>query len=280
MNTLLPRLLLLAALALGLATNSPAAEIQPPDEQSRRAVQAALIEARAEFEKLQVQLAGSDPAVTGQLAKIAALEKQLRTAPVADADAHLISIDFPGGPLDQLMVVLAKTNTGGFNLLSEDPKMLATIVPPFSVHNVTPTAFAAALNLFFAPRSLVVEKIIPDQFYGGQDHPGPDVYVMRAAKSSTAAPGRFLAFQLAPYLEQQSIDDIVGAVRAAWELDPTHKPDELHVKFHPPTSILLVSGPSDALNISQQVIQSLKRGSTAPRVPAPTPTPSPGPDKM
>ena len=184
------------------------------------------------------------------------------------------SVDFSGGQLERLLATVAKTNTHPFNLLAEDPQKLRdATLSAFSVHNVTPAAFAATLNLFLAPQGMVVEKIIPDQFYGGQDHPGPEVYVMRPAKSSAAAPGRFESFQLDRYLEQQSIDDIVGAVRAAWELDPAHKSDALHIKFHPATSILLVSGPEDAIRIAEQVIQSLKR--PQPRPPQPTPAPSP-----
>ena len=70
---------------------------------------------------------------------------------------------------------------------------------------------------------------------------------------------QFLSFQLAPFLQSQSVNDIVEAIRTAWELDPSHTSEMLHIKFHPGTSILLVSGPQEAINIARNVLIELKR---------------------
>jgi ribosome recycling factor len=78
------------------------------------------------------------------------------------------------------------------------------------------------------------------------------------ARPRTPLPIDFESFQLAPYLRDQSIDDIVEAIRASWELNPRNDPNALRLKFHPPTSILLASGPRDALNMAGKIISQLK----------------------
>src|SRR5882724_3094246 len=57
----------------------------------------------------------------------------------------LVTIDFPGGTVAQLVAAFAKTPGGPLNIIGEQ-KDLATVLPPFSVQNATLNAFAPALG--------------------------------------------------------------------------------------------------------------------------------------
>ena len=100
---------------------------------------------------------------------------------------------------------------------------------------------------------------------------------MQQYERTNANDPRFQSFQLAPYLEFQSVDDIVGAVHAMWALDPMRSPEALRVKFHPPTGILLVSGPSEGIQMVEVILRQLRRSSE--QAPRPNPAPAPAEKK-
>lgn len=168
----------------------------------------------------------------------------------------LIDIDFSGGTIAQFVTALSRENTGVFNLIGEKAD-LDSPLPPFSIRRADPNALAYALDTLLRPRGLtvtgsnlqfggiyIVKKLPPDQI--------PPVFF--GPKST------FLSIQLAPYLERQSVDDIVGAIRNAWALDPDHRPEQLRLQYHPATKLLLASGPNnEAGNIIGQVIGTLER---------------------
>ena len=66
---------------------------------------------------------------------------------------------------------------------------------------------------------------------------------------------------------------------AGWELDPAHDPKALNLKFHPGTSILLVSGSTDAIMVTQSVIGQLKRNPEVLPKPEQKSPPAPGAEK-
>jgi hypothetical protein len=70
------------------------------------------------------------------------------------------------------------------------------------------------------------------------------------------------------------IDDIVAAIRLAWQMDPSHKNDSLQIKYHPPTNLLLVTGTPASLEVVERVIDSLKPLATTKAKPDSTSTPS------
>lgn len=184
-----------------------------------------------------------------------------------------ITIQFPGGTLAKLVDALAKSPSGPVNIIG-DERDLATEIPPFSLQNVHPQAFAQALNNLLESRGIMVVAS------GNASPPLQDVFTVRRTPPHSHFVSRdaFESIQLAPYLEHQSIDDIVSAIRTAWELDPAHEPSALRLKFHPATAILLISGPQEAINVAQKVvIGTLKR---RPEKSAPAdPKPAPPPDK-
>jgi len=164
-----------------------------------------------------------------------------------------IDIDFPGGSIAQLVTLLAKSGINSFNLIGEKPDMEVQL-PPFSLRNVEPGALGAALqvllrhsgvNLMLQGTSKAILGVLSRE--------------QNPAARSTGSRSAFESFQLTPYLADQTVDDIVGAIRAGWELDPAHDGTALRLRFHPATSVLLVSGPDDAIVLARNVLMQLKR---------------------
>jgi hypothetical protein len=164
-----------------------------------------------------------------------------------------VNIDFRGGTIADLVAAISKTGNGYFNIVGEQAD-LAAPVPAFSLRNADPASLAGALSQLLQPRGLAV---VPT---GG--NPNSAVYVVvRHGVQSRIEPSTFYSAQLTPYLGPQSIDDIIAAIRMAWELDPANDPKGLQLKFHPATSILLLAGPQRAIECALKVISALKRTS-------------------
>ena len=168
----------------------------------------------------------------------------------------LVNLDFPGGSLSKLLATISKAHEVSFNIISAgNPTDLATEMPPFSLRNAPLATVAEVIHQLLYPRGLDLKYV------GGETNSVVCVVSWREMPDASKHPPatEFESFQLAPYLAEQSVDDIVGAIRTAWELDPAHDRAALHVKFHPGTSILLVSGPHDGISLALSVIVSLKR---------------------
>ncbi len=157
----------------------------------------------------------------------------------------LLTIDFPGGSFEKLTSMIANADGPSFNVIGEKADMNA-ILPRFSVRNVDASDLANALNtLLVTQRGLALMSA------------GPSVYTLfkpnPAGKLTT-----FASYQLAPYLKEQSVDDITAAIREAWQLNPSHDEKDLQLKYHPPTTLLLVAGSNEAVGVAERVIHSLK----------------------
>lgn len=156
-----------------------------------------------------------------------------------------ISIDFPGGTIADLLAKVNQAQGGAFNLLGETED-LAMRLPAFSVRNVSPSSFAKGLSQLLEPKGIMIIS------------EGADMYTLRRVNTlMPQQPAMFESFQIGPFLDKLSVDDIVAAVRTAWELNPANKPDALQLKFHPATKLLLASGSPDAIKVASKVIASL-----------------------
>lgn len=212
-------------------------------------------------------------------AKISALEYVAAArASGLDQPPRLVTVDFPGGTAAALIAAIARANgESGFNVVGEKVD-LAIELPPFSVRNADPGALAFALNGILQSRGYILSanyRVLPGQ---------SSVFTLRKlfpheVQQDPRLLPQFQSFQLATYLEQQSIDDIVGAIRAAWELDPSQKADALRIKFHPATGVLLVSGPSQGIVVVQSVLGQLRRSAEKPARDPNVFVPSPPPQK-
>jgi hypothetical protein len=207
----------------------------------------ALVDARAELAHLRERLGEQHPEVVALQKEIVNLEKK---------SPWTFSIDFPGGTLKQVLTPLAGPDGVSFSLIgSGEPADFATELPPFSLHNANLITVAKVLGTLLEARGFQLRVI---------DDSGPSSVVCVLTRRDTPKPEKrppqtlFESFPLGAFLGEQSIDDIVGAIRTGWELDPAHDRDALRLKFHPPTSILLVSGPPEAIMVATKVISQLK----------------------
>ncbi len=171
-----------------------------------------------------------------------------------------LTIDFPGGNLRALLDALPhEAGAFSFNVISAgDARDVDAALPPFSLRN-------ASLETLFG----VVKQLIESKGFNLTDTDAASRRIINSVVCVLSRrdvpqavkriePTLFDSFPLGAYLNDQSIDDIVGAIRAGWELNPAHDRDALRLKFHPPTAILLVSGPPDAIAVANKVISQLK----------------------
>ena len=202
-----------------------------------------LIAARAELVRLQQRYLEKHPLVVDQRQKIETLEKM---------SPWVFSIDFPGGSLKSFLNAMAKADVVSFTVISAgDQADLETPLPPFALRNANPVTISEVLHNLLEPRGLSL-KSNGDMF---QNVVG--VLTRPVSDSKSLSPTQFESFSLNYQLADQSIDDIVATIREGWELDPAHDKNALRLKFHPATSILLVSGPPAAIQVAARVISQL-----------------------
>jgi hypothetical protein len=173
----------------------------------------------------------------------------------------LLSIQSRGGSLREFIAAASSSEEVSLSLFNAgDPGDLETQLPAFNLQNANWGTVIEVLSNFLATRGLQLR-------HAGGDNPNPSearsvVCVLRRVEAPIAekrvVPTVFESFPVGQYLSEQSIDEIVGAIRAGWELDPAHDKDALKLKFHQPTAILLVSGPPEATFITGKIISQLK----------------------
>ncbi|MEO5959506.1 MAG: secretin N-terminal domain-containing protein, partial [Opitutaceae bacterium] len=252
------RLLPLAALVLILAFEARAATAAASPD---------LLQARADLvERFKSGQTDESNAVKQLRAKIVALEFIAQNSPAGgDTEPRLISVNFPGGPFSALVAAADKNSASGFNVVGEKAD-LAVELPPFSIRNADASALANALDGLLQPRGYTLQQ----QSSRAANGPSPVFFLRKRSASDIAyeqsqlaqRTGHFQSFQLGSYIGEQTVEDIVGAIRTAWELDPAHNSAALRLKFHPPTGILLVSGPPEGINLVQIVLSQLRRNSS------------------
>ncbi|HEX2855044.1 MAG TPA: hypothetical protein VHO24_17550 [Opitutaceae bacterium] len=269
--------LFLVAPLFGQPASASPKEVKAAEAKTKADVSAAdprgesreLANARFDLEALSLHLGDNHPDIVSQRLKIAHLER---------LEPRKFSLDFSGGPVASFIAAVARIEGISFNVIASDQEDLrAAVIPPFSLRNITLVTLLEVSSRLI-PREFVLEP-------AGGVEPNSVVCILRrrSVGPGTAYMSDFESFQLTPYLADQSIDDIIGAIRAAWELNPAHTADGLRLKYHPATSILLVSGqtdghrsPSEAIDITRKVLSQVKRASakdpkstpvTAPAVP-------------
>lgn len=166
----------------------------------------------------------------------------------------IFNIDFPGGSIEKLVKSISSSSGAIFNVIGEKAD-LATEIPAFSLRNADGESLANALNQLIAARGLNLKRAPGGSLRGSRGETNFPIYLLarRSDEQSTA----FDSFQLEPFLEKQSIDDIVSAIRTLSGLNPANPPDGLQLKFHPATKLLLVSGTPEAILVASKVISTL-----------------------
>ena len=169
----------------------------------------------------------------------------------------LLTIGFPGGPISEFLKTLPSESRFNFNLVGEKAD-LATELPPLSLKVINDEALAHALNQVLASRGLV---ITPSS--GASDgYSTRSIFVLKRIvdpdAGKPASEPRFRSYHVGDILlAKQSIDEITSAIHAAWEITPGSKPGQLILKYHPGTSLLLVTGPEPAIKTTENVLATL-----------------------
>lgn len=183
-------------------------------------------------------------------------ELQHRIDAVEKLQPWLLSFDFSGGSLKKLLSVIGKASDVSLSIISSDPSGLDAQLPPFALHNASLQTIVSVLTQLLDPRGYNLK------FAGDPSQANSVVCVLTKVaepqRPNEVYPIQFASFPIGAYLNDQSVDDIVGAIRAGWELNPAHDKDVLRLKFHQPTAILLVSGPAEATSMAGKIISQLR----------------------
>ena len=200
------------------------------------------------------------PAVTiaaGQKASVRAGAFQLEFTPSL-AELPDRTVNVPGGTIAQLIAWLPKSGITRFDLVA-DKADLEVDVPAFSLRYPTGDSLATALNKSLNPRGLTILASNSGLNAAGS----PTVYLLQkfsdpdANKPANVA--RFRSYQLTDYLvDKQTVDEITQAIHVAWTLFPDHKAEDLKLKFHPSTTLLLVTGPEEGIRVVENVLVNLR----------------------
>jgi hypothetical protein len=97
------------------------------------------------------------------------------------------------------------------------------------------------------------------------------------------APRSCKIFNLTPYLEAFTVEDITTAVQGAWDLMKTE--NNPSIKYHKDTKLLIVVGATTELNVVADVLQqlapsvNLQRATSQPAPAGNLPTPTPAPNQ-
>lgn len=178
----------------------------------------------------------------------------------------LINIDFRGGSLRDFVNQVSTIKDVSLNLVGVTKELEnAAQLPPFSLRNAHINTVVQVVRELLEPQHihLNVAGHGDNSIVAVVSHRPPPTPKQPEVATLTEP------FQLEKYLAAQSVDDIVGAIRMAWESNPIIHPDSMRLKFHPGTSILIVSGPPYAIEVARKVISSLKIPPT--KAPAPPP---------
>ncbi|MBC8012015.1 MAG: hypothetical protein H7067_18170 [Burkholderiales bacterium] len=212
-----------------------------------------------------------------QKAPVPPAEKPEAQAPARPAERF--SLKFPGGTLADFATFLgtdAVAKQGVFNLLVQ-PEAATLPLPAFEVRNADAPTLAAALSRLLAhhPEAYLEEATN----YLGHGTSGASanltsaswiyvagIYRLKPEAAAEAAPVThpFVVAELIKPTGPFEIVDIIGAIRAAWELDPTKAATtttSLNLKYHEASRLLLAAGPREAVNLAGQVIGEM--GATA-----------------
>lgn len=176
-----------------------------------------------------------------------------RSAAASDKSAALLTLDFPGGTLADLLALMDKTGGAPTINVIGDKAALSTQVQGFTVQNADRDGVLRAIGQLLRGKGVTLEQVDRGMFIVRSDGQPKEP---RWARGRTGA--IFDSFPLAGIVdEQQSVDSIVDAIRAAWTLNPAHDVNALQIKYHPATKLLLISGPPEAVEITRQIVRSL-----------------------
>lgn len=185
-----------------------------------------------------------------------AQDKPATPAPARPSDPYSISIDFPGGPLSQLVARLNASREDKLSIMQS--ANLDPVLPAFSVRDARIDAVIIALGQLLQPQGYMLNPT------------GPNLAVL--SKWPEHRGQGFASLPLGDKLAGEggwTIEEIIAAIQMGCEFANTEgKASSLRFKYHPGTRLLFVAGSEQEVDIAQRVFGSLPgrsvRGTPAP----------------
>lgn len=174
--------------------------------------------------------------------------------------ALIQAFDFPGGSLGAFAQQFQEQTKARFNLVVA-PTALGTPLPKFELRGASAEGVTMALNALLPPglRADFAPRI--SEF-------GRAVVTISGtpvAAVPTSAGTFTRTFPIAHLEQRFKATEIADAASQAWALDPGHHTDDLKLKLHPATHLLIASGPQEAIEIVADALMSMERSAqTAP----------------
>lgn len=198
------------------------------------------------------------------------------------------SLDWPGGTPGQLIKAIEKARGEPVNAIIP-PEFADTQLPPFKMHQVTVSTLFAALEkaserLSASFPGAVYMPPSPSQSgaasYGfkaqyptfprqaGEPREQDIIWSFyRLGKQSSREPTSppesakssiYRYYQLNPYLDKYTVEDITSAIKKGWEL--LQVKDQPAVSFHPSTQLLIAVGAPEHVRLIEDVLAELSKG--------------------
>lgn len=184
-----------------------------------------------------------------------------RIARLRDALPSHIKVQFKGGKLSELLAIIGHPPLGNIQVIPDGKSAdLETDLPPFTLENADLTTLFGVVQGLLERRGLALNPV-------GSGPGNENSYVgllSRPPGLATASGGQELeALQLTDYRSPSNnviaVDVLVDALRTAWALEPTRKPEDLLIKYHEPTKMLLIAGPPPTSRVVRQVAAGLPK---------------------
>ncbi|HEY8901090.1 MAG TPA: hypothetical protein VIM61_11825 [Chthoniobacterales bacterium] len=199
-------------------------------------------------------------------------------APADESKLTRFDLDFPGGTPAELAAAISKATGKHLNLIVP-PKDGDRRIMPLKLDNVTvPELFQAVAAISQKTEAWIhrtgegekrverAEVSLTFQSGGGplgddtvwwvkSSGPQDDMLRLQSELADTPAITRY--FQLAPYLENYSIEDITTAVQTGWKMAKVEPMPQL--SFHKETSLLIAVGPEASVKQIPEVLAQLRR---------------------
>jgi hypothetical protein len=223
-------------------------------------------------------LAQTAPAPVPQKSRV--IVSAANSAP-ENVDLQRFDLDFPGGTPGELVAAITKAQGQPLNAIIPIDQQ-STKIMPIKVHAVTaPELFTAIQSASSSERPLITSngpagrsvqfRSIEMGFRPNTTPPtdqtvwsfystAPTPEYLAAISETQPAPAVCQYFQLGPYLEDHSIDDITTAIQTGWKMLKVDPPPQL--SFHQETKLLIAVGVQQHIQQIPQVLDQLQRDDT------------------
>jgi hypothetical protein len=179
-----------------------------------------------------------------------------------EAEAHF-DIDFPGGPVEDLVNRITRDLQGQRPNIVVHPNSQQQEIPAFRLRGVTISQIFATLNSLAEPDYAGgIWKQVPIRdgivWTLSKYNPRANAYYgsgLMQIPNQPPAQRVCKIFNLTPYLEDFTVEDLTTSIQGAWDL--LKSDSEPTIKYHKETKLLIVVGSTADLSVVAEVLQQL-----------------------